>query len=61
MAKVWASVVSQYGINRVKQIAAIGTDGQYLHNKVPQKFLKYLSDSTESSYVPAIWDHGGWL
>lgn len=41
------------------KIAAIGTDGQYLRNKVPGKFLDLIRrpvDGTRS--LPMVWDFG---
>ena len=62
MATEWFSRASAIGITRCKQIAGVGTDGQYLKNRVPQRFLQGLDGVLAERFdVPIVWDPCEWL
>ena len=56
MAEQWRDTVASVGIETTDQLAAICTDGQYLHNHVPAKFLELMGSTSGKPAVPCLWD-----
>lgn len=63
MAKEWLATVRKVGITTPGKLAAICTDGQYLHNGTPGKFVRALTTSqadlsarSQTPAVPLLWD-----
>ena len=63
LADEWIETAKRVGITEVRKLAAICTDGQYHHLKVPPKFLTKLTAShpdyaarSSPPCVPCLWD-----
>ena len=56
MAEQWLDTVKAVGVNSTEQLSAVCTDGQYLHNHVPETFLRKLGSASGRAAVPCLWD-----
>ena len=47
--------LAKVGVTSAEKVAAIGADGQYHHNAVPEKLVQLL-EKENGDTVPAVWD-----